>query len=382
MNVRTTISGVRRRHASPRRPRPAGVRTGAYLTSAAAGLVLVTALIGSEVAPRAGAVGADSVSVGSAPSASSPSESASVAGRLGIGGTSAPDRVTDRLEPLEELAASRHSREEAAAVAGIAQADADRAVLDQQRAEAEAAARRAAEQAAGMRAAAALADAEKAAGMRAATAFADAEKAAGMQAAAAFAAAQEAASAVQPAAPAAAPPAPAVVAVAPPAPAVVAVAPPAPRAPAPPAPPAPRPPAPLAAPAPPVLPAAAPVAARGVARITNNAGAVRPQVQAAADAVVSHVPGAGSITLGGTRASATDPGGHPSGLALDYMVLSNPALGNAITAYHIAHWDELGVAYIIWEQRILSSPGGAWKQMENRGSVTANHFDHVHVNYR
>ena len=30
------------------------------------------------------------------------------------------------------------------------------------------------------------------------------------------------------------------------------------------------------------------------------------------------------ITIGGTRASAADPGGHPSGLALDYMVLPTP----------------------------------------------------------
>ena len=104
---------------------------------------------------------------------------------------------------------------------------------------------------------------------------------------------------------------------------------------------------------------------------------MRPQAQAAADAVVSNVPGAAGITLGGTRASAADPGGHPSGLALDYMVLSNGALGDAIVAYHIAHWDELGVEYIIWQQRMLSSPGGSWTGMENRGSPTANHMDHV-----
>ena len=76
---------------------------------------------------------------------------------------------------------------------------------------------------------------------------------------------------------------------------------------------------------------------------------MRPQAQAAANAVVSNVPGAAGITIGGTRASAADPGGHPSGLALDYMVLSNDALGDAIVAYHIAHWDELGVEYIIWQ---------------------------------
>ncbi len=105
-------------------------------------------------------------------------------------------------------------------------------------------------------------------------------------------------------------------------------------------------------------------------------------MQAAANAVVSNVPGASGITLGGTRASAADPGGHPSGKALDYMVMSDAALGDAIAQYHIDHWDELGVEYIIWQQRMLSSPGGSWSSMEDRGSTTANHYDHVHVNYR
>ena len=57
------------------------------------------------------------------------------------------------------------------------------------------------------------------------------------------------------------------------------------------------------------------------------------------------MPGADGITIGGTRASAADPGGHPSGLALDYMVMSDAALGDAIAQYHIAHWDELGVEH-------------------------------------
>jgi hypothetical protein len=126
--------------------------------------------------------------------------------------------------------------------------------------------------------------------------------------------------------------------------------------------------------------AAAPAAATAVAKISNSAGSVRPQAQAAANAVVSNVPGADAITIGGTRASAADPGGHPSGLALDYMV--GVALGDAIVEYHLAHWGELGVEYIIWQQRMLSAPNGSWTQMEDRGSPTANHMDHVHVNYR
>ena len=98
--------------------------------------------------------------------------------------------------------------------------------------------------------------------------------------------------------------------------------------------------------------------------------------------VVPTVPGAAGVTIGGTRASATDPNGHPSGLALDYMVLINRALGDAIAQYHIDHWDALGVEYVIWQQRMLSSPSGSWKPMADRGSTTENHMDHVHVNYR
>lgn len=120
----------------------------------------------------------------------------------------------------------------------------------------------------------------------------------------------------------------------------------------------------------------------GVAIIANSAGPVQPATQAAADDVWTNVSGVSLITIGGTRASAIDPHGHPSGRALDYMVLSDEALGHAIVQYHIANWDRLGVEYIIYQQKILLSPNGAWEPMEDRGSPTANHMDHVHVNYR
>jgi hypothetical protein len=120
----------------------------------------------------------------------------------------------------------------------------------------------------------------------------------------------------------------------------------------------------------------------GTAIIANSAGPVAPGTQEAADSTFANVPGASLITIGGTRASAIDPHGHPSGHALDYMVLGDSALGDAIVQYQIDHWDSLGVEYVIWQQRILLSPGASWKPMENRGSRTQNHMDHVHVNYR
>lgn len=128
--------------------------------------------------------------------------------------------------------------------------------------------------------------------------------------------------------------------------------------------------------------AAAGTAVTAIANISNTAGPVQAVTQAAADASVSNVPGLGSITIGGTRPSATDPGGHPSGLALDWMVQADTALGDALVQYSIANWDALGIDYLIYQQRYLGSPGGSWSYMEDRGSPTQNHMDHVHINYR
>jgi hypothetical protein len=34
---------------------------------------------------------------------------------------------------------------------------------------------------------------------------------------------------------------------------------------------------------------------------------------------------------------------------------------------------------VIWRQRINSGTG--WRAMEDRGSITQNHYDHVHVSF-
>jgi len=119
----------------------------------------------------------------------------------------------------------------------------------------------------------------------------------------------------------------------------------------------------------------------GNAVISNSAGPVSQRAQNAANLTVTNVRGASLITIGGTRPSARDMAGHPSGNALDYMVMSDAALGDAIVNYHVANWDALGVHYIIWEQKILHGVGRQWVSMEDRGSATENHYDHVHVSY-
>jgi hypothetical protein len=73
-------------------------------------------------------------------------------------------------------------------------------------------------------------------------------------------------------------------------------------------------------------------------------------------------------------------GEHGTGNAIDFMV-TDPALGQALADWARAHASELGVYDIIWAQRIWTPARGGegWRPMSDRGSATANHFDHVHI---
>jgi uncharacterized protein YraI len=103
--------------------------------------------------------------------------------------------------------------------------------------------------------------------------------------------------------------------------------------------------------------------------LTSNARSVYRAVCAAFGGSVS--------SFGGYRAG--DSGDHGSGRAVDIMVSGEPGWG--IVRYVQAHSRELGVTYVIYQQKIwhAGDPTSQWKTMEDRGSKTANHYDHVHV---
>jgi len=108
-------------------------------------------------------------------------------------------------------------------------------------------------------------------------------------------------------------------------------------------------------------------------------GAVKPHVRSAADTVgkqfrVTNVLGVGIRPSGNSD--------HPRGLALDYMT-SSKQQGDAIAAYVQQHASLLGVTYVIWYRRIwhISRASQGWRTMPDRGSNTANHYDHVHVSF-
>ncbi|WP_106399626.1 hypothetical protein [Actinocorallia populi] len=83
-----------------------------------------------------------------------------------------------------------------------------------------------------------------------------------------------------------------------------------------------------------------------------------------------------------------DPQDHGTGNASDFMLSSGGrmpgeawmAVGDRTVNYLIANYGRLGIKYIIWRQHIWNERVcKCWRLMENRGSITQNHFDHVHV---
>ncbi|MET8865762.1 hypothetical protein ABZW11_22720 [Nonomuraea sp. NPDC004580] len=89
------------------------------------------------------------------------------------------------------------------------------------------------------------------------------------------------------------------------------------------------------------------------------------------------------FTVGCFRGGSS--GEHPLGRACDFMMstggsmptAANNALGDRLAEWALQNKDKLGVKYVIWKQRINS--GSGWRTMSDRGSITENHYDHVHI---
>ena len=114
-------------------------------------------------------------------------------------------------------------------------------------------------------------------------------------------------------------------------------------------------------------------AARSSLKVST--GGLSAHAVAVIAAVRANFPQIGSI--GTLRGGGGD---HGSGHACDIMT-SDVALGTAIAEYMRAHAGQLGITYVIWRQHIWSvaRSGEGWRLMADRGSTTANHYDHVHV---
>ena len=86
-------------------------------------------------------------------------------------------------------------------------------------------------------------------------------------------------------------------------------------------------------------------------------------------------------TIGGFR---QDPlKWHPNGLAIDVMIPNYDTdqgieLGNQIAGYALANAERWGVLHVIWRQALYPGIGEpSWTA--DYGSVTLNHYDHIHI---
>ena len=125
-------------------------------------------------------------------------------------------------------------------------------------------------------------------------------------------------------------------------------------------------------------PAAPDYAGLAVAK-SENAG-LQPQTAAFKEEIANLF---GITSFSGYRPG--DSGDHGKGLAIDFMVPESSELGDKIAEYAIQNIASRGISYIIWKQRFYApfdskyGPANTWNPMPDRGSVTENHYDHVHV---
>ncbi|WP_261046555.1 LysM peptidoglycan-binding domain-containing protein [Streptococcus mitis] len=125
-------------------------------------------------------------------------------------------------------------------------------------------------------------------------------------------------------------------------------------------------------------PAAPDYAGLAVAK-SENAG-LQPQTAAFKEEIANLF---GITSFSGYRPG--DSGDHGKGLAIDFMVPESSELGDKIAEYAIQNMVSRGISYIIWNQRFYApfdskyGPANTWNPMPDRGSVTENHYDHVHV---
>lgn len=112
---------------------------------------------------------------------------------------------------------------------------------------------------------------------------------------------------------------------------------------------------------------------------SENAG-LQPQTAAFKEEIANLF---GITSFSGYRPG--DSGDHGKGLAIDFMVPERSELGDKIAEYAIQNMVSRGISYIIWKQRFYApfdskyGPANTWNPMPDRGSVTENHYDHVHV---
>ena len=111
-----------------------------------------------------------------------------------------------------------------------------------------------------------------------------------------------------------------------------------------------------------------------------------PNLQPQAEAFRQDVAAKFGLTnIGGYREG--DPQDHGKGRAVDVMVPVGSEVGNQVAQYAVDNIANAGISYVIYRQHFYApvdniyGPANTWNQMPDRGSITENHYDHVHVSF-
>ena len=75
------------------------------------------------------------------------------------------------------------------------------------------------------------------------------------------------------------------------------------------------------------------------------------------------------------------------GRAVDVMVPVGSEVGNQVAQYAVDNIANAGISYVIYRQHFYApvdniyGPANTWNQMPDRGSITENHYDHIHISF-
>ena len=118
----------------------------------------------------------------------------------------------------------------------------------------------------------------------------------------------------------------------------------------------------------------------------TNTLPTNPNLQPQAEAFRQDVAAKFGLTnIGGYREG--DPQDHGKGRAVDVMVPVGSEVGNQVAQYAVDNIANAGISYVIYRQHFYApvdniyGPANTWNQMPDRGSITENHYDHVHVSF-
>ena len=118
----------------------------------------------------------------------------------------------------------------------------------------------------------------------------------------------------------------------------------------------------------------------------TNTLPTNPNLQPQAEAFRQDVAAKFGLTnIGGYREG--DPQDHGKGRAVDVMVPVGSEVGNQVAQYAVDNIANAGISYVIYRQHFYApvdniyGPANTWNQMLDRGSITENHYDHVHVSF-